>query len=1657
MTLQNLLLIIYPFSLSSKIHILLSTILIMTSLKYSAVLLAGLGATAAVSIRGLSLSPLGGTSLSRYNKRHRMGMGLKYFIYSTCQSTLLGVAGNQEASSCLNVPGLAAILTLQPNSSAIPSLNTWLQGLCAANPCSNDTINAISTNITNGCQADISGTGVNQVVLQSILQDVPRFYPTVRSIACLKSSSNDTLCATSTLLDVQQFGGQPLTANSAMNAISEIVSQGGKGSLPTNLTCTGCTQAAFDTFQADQALLAANPSVQSAISSQCGANFLSTPQPTDVIEGTGSAAPTGSVGSNLSANGAVSMTLQNGAFWGFAASSLLSVVAASTARYTFMDSSSPSASRRRTFDLPKSSPDAGLAEWTSKIKAIQQEVDRDEETESRRLQEEIAQSRLDRAKRRNTGTGSIDWTQRGVSPVSALLDETKAAVDKQQHQSDTLKKLSGTESPNSSSSPSAAASVSRSPLRQEGISLAAFMGGRATGPRLNKATPQQDSSDATLFDQTRREGPHPIFGRSRDAVTPDADVATKPRIVQIDEQGLSRNGSGSKLNVPVAMHGSASPVERDVSEVIKTTPECPKKPELLRMPSNKAAIVSEIPQVKQPGTPPDIPPKPKFSRSLSQESSISEKSLPSSSASTTSPKPTSLAELIGGRGSGPRLNKPATESPETSPSLSLNSYIQGHALPGMSDSKRLSSPPAFISSSPGPISSRTPPPQNNIHNAPSPKPHSSQTRSFSGSMITTPSLARPVQPQAVAQPSPIAAASTIPSPAFLRVTPSTQDLHPSLSRLQGRGFVEQRVKATTRLYGESSPQPRDRSTSSGSSAKRPTVLDRWQPIPASPSPPPTKPSEHPAVTQAISVQHVIKPHTTSPGLVKRIVNDEKQEAAAPIRLPGMAAPTSSPPKQWSPPATVSPTSPTSAPSEFSEANPKHQGKLGSAAPLSHPTRDRARKPRKRPNSSNAISQTKPSGGRTSVQDFLTGTPCISIQTTDNFPRAGEVTEPQQDEHKSPRVAKPQISSSTADTIQRLKDTLIYQPPPEVRVSTPPQTSEAGLTNHVNSSSPVGRHPLPGTVNVAPSPLIAPRPTIPASPTSEDTSPTPSRHSRIPSTGQRATVMDVAQALQQHEQHIRETSWTPEPESEERQNTHTETLEEDVEDTPRTDVKAVIAGWGRSFGPVNQSPERRRSSYDRFSVATLPPLVEEKTPVATPEASLSRGFTQTGSPPPQVQAIHERLKEWSSSEMSEPNAVISHSTSEGELENKSILNTEESLVQIEHQDRPPPAFNLQSILKEVVFLPDMNCQTISVDILSITGHTATAITREPNVFYDTEIIAVIHRVKGMVTQLVSNKVWIWRGRNAELGEKEGRKAHELTERFGTTATYCSQGSEPPEFIHILGGVLAIRQGTRAHWSGENTAMHRVHSSGDSIFVDELDLNISNLCSAFSFCLSVLDTLYVWHGRGATEDERRVASAYGESLTTSKDIMEFEEGAEDEMFWMVLGNNSFANADHWKFRPQLNKPGTRLYAIDSSRTKTPVQLIPSIIAHEIPDDGVFVVDCRLEIYVVVAPRARGKRTDIQLGLFLAENISVAAAAQRPFDPPIHIVILPSKLPLELRASIRFCDEERLNGGPVPNHMNLVPLVEAMDHMQRRSWPKSLLSDPTFLPLGIDPTMF
>jgi hypothetical protein len=115
------------------------------------------------------------------------------------------------------------------------------------------------------------------------------------------------------------------------------------------------------------------------------------------------------------------------------------------------------------------------------------------------------------------------------------------------------------------------------------------------------------------------------------------------------------------------------------------------------------------------------------------------------------------------------------------------------------------------------------------------------------------------------------------------------------------------------------------------------------------------------------------------------------------------------------------------------------------------------------------------------------------------------------------------------------------------------------------------------------------------------------------------------------------------------------------------------------------------------------------------------------------------------------------------------------------------------------------------------------------------------------------------------------------------------------------------------------MHLIRSQSGMTFVDEKDLvrigtrflnlfrlipsqSIRNLCSAFSYCISILNSIYVWYGRGSIERERKVALDYGRNLVGDATPIEISEGEErtDEMFWMILGDEDYANADYWRWR-------------------------------------------------------------------------------------------------------------------------------------------------------------
>ncbi len=94
----------------------------------------------------------------------------------------------------------------------------------------------------------------------------------------------------------------------------------------------------------------------------------------------------------------------------------------------------------------------------------------------------------------------------------------------------------------------------------------------------------------------------------------------------------------------------------------------------------------------------------------------------------------------------------------------------------------------------------------------------------------------------------------------------------------------------------------------------------------------------------------------------------------------------------------------------------------------------------------------------------------------------------------------------------------------------------------------------------------------------------------------------------------------------------------------------------------------------------------------------------------------------------------------------------------------------------------------------------------------------------------------------------------------------------------------------------------------------------MCSGYSYCTSILETFYVWHGRGSSEAEQRAALSYAKQLAPAEEnIVELteDESQEEEMFWMMLGDGDYANADYWKWRSNALFLDPRIWVVDVSQ--------------------------------------------------------------------------------------------------------------------------------------------
>ena len=346
------------------------------------------------------------------------------------------------------------------------------------------------------------------------------------------------------------------------------------------------------------------------------------------------------------------------------------------------------------------------------------------------------------------------------------------------------------------------------------MSLATFIGGRATGPRLNKHAPQQDVTDPTLFKQ-RTTGsssvPHPLFGRGSKAMA-----------------GLTSRGSRAispisdrDLHAPthIASTGDHSPVTKVEQALSSTEPflalaKCSQQeetPSQLEQPHAKqksnapsSALKRYIQHVEQV-TPPPL-----------NRASEWDKSRPRTLSTPTGTHPTRVTTL------------PPPGSQWHSRSISPRPPIYNRTP----TSEVHQPPPAFTTELlPSKFPAHSPSKSSSLAFTMAPqksKLANSSSLAFGVKLPTfsasTPSLPGTEPPTSKVTP-------LTPPPRKL-LPPKEKDPTPSISRLKGRGFVQSMVKVSSALEAAAAGASTTEAGRHDPNKRTSLVADRWKPEPS---------------------------------------------------------------------------------------------------------------------------------------------------------------------------------------------------------------------------------------------------------------------------------------------------------------------------------------------------------------------------------------------------------------------------------------------------------------------------------------------------------------------------------------------------------------------------------------------------------------------------------------------------------------------------------------------------------------------------------------------------------------------------------------------------------------------------------------------------------
>jgi hypothetical protein len=336
------------------------------------------------------------------------------------------------------------------------------------------------------------------------------------------------------------------------------------------------------------------------------------------------------------------------------------------------------------------------------------------------------------------------------------------------------------------------------------MSLAAFIGGRATGPRLNKPAPQMDATDPTLFEQrsiNTSSAPHPVFGRGGIAI-PGLTSRGRGVVSPIEDHGVDQlpPTASTQVHSPIVKHVPASNTE----------------PVLVS--NGDRGLGGEASCQPRTGTPSIA-----FKRHTQHVENVisTQATKPSPECDAPRPRTVSTPNPI-----DTHLARPTTFTPSI-----LSSRVHPGSPHGRSPNLDARSPlPTFGSNLPQQKSPTFPLSKPSEHTFMTPKkPTIASTSSpTSGAKLPTFSASTPSLPRPE-----VSTQKSIPLTPQRRMPslhpPKEKDPTPSISRLKGRGFVQSMVKASSVLEAAAAGSTTSEAGKLSPAKSSPSNPNRWKP------------------------------------------------------------------------------------------------------------------------------------------------------------------------------------------------------------------------------------------------------------------------------------------------------------------------------------------------------------------------------------------------------------------------------------------------------------------------------------------------------------------------------------------------------------------------------------------------------------------------------------------------------------------------------------------------------------------------------------------------------------------------------------------------------------------------------------------------------------